>query len=60
MELIKDPKCYTDLCLNGKWFHHDHCTTKAYMLHGGACYDIELNKMPTTESELEELLMQAL
>lgn len=56
MELKQDPRCYTDMCINGKWFHHDHCTTTAYMLKGGATACFDLGKMPTTESELEELL----
>ncbi|MDO6497002.1 hypothetical protein [Photobacterium sanguinicancri] len=56
MTLKQDSRCYTDVCVNGKWFHHDHCTTKAYMLKGGASSAIELAKMPTTESELIDLL----
>ncbi|WP_306302213.1 hypothetical protein [Shewanella marina] len=36
MELKQDPRCYSDVCVNGKWFHYDHCTTNAYMLKGGA------------------------
>lgn len=56
MELKKDPRCYTDVCVNGKWFHHDHCTTSAYMLRGGASQEIELAKMPETEGELVELI----
>lgn len=31
MELKQDPRCYTDVCVGGKWFHYDHCGTKAYM-----------------------------
>jgi hypothetical protein len=46
--------------VNGKWFHHDHCTTTAYMLKGGASSNIELAKMPTTESELVDLLTEIL
>jgi hypothetical protein len=60
MELIQDTRCYTDVCVNGKWFHHDHCTTTAYMLKGGASSSIELAKMPTTESELVDLLTKIL
>lgn len=56
MELKQDPKCYTDVCINGKWFHHDHCTTTVYMLKGGASPSIELAKMPTTENELVEMI----
>ena len=43
MELKKDPRCYTDVCVGGKWFHHDHCTSKAYMLKGGADVSVEFN-----------------
>ncbi|PSU50158.1 hypothetical protein C9J12_05320 [Photobacterium frigidiphilum] len=60
MKLIQDTRCYTDVCVNGKWFHHDHCTTTAYMLKGGASSNIELAKMPTTESELVDLLAETL
>ncbi|MGF1793311.1 hypothetical protein L4D21_22220 [Photobacterium profundum] len=60
MELIQDTRCYTNVCVNGKWFHHDHCTTTAYMLKGGASANIELAKMPTTESELVALLTKIL
>jgi hypothetical protein len=60
MKLIQDPKCYTDVCVNGKWFHHDHCTTIAYMLKGGASSNIELAKMPATENELVDLLTEIL
>ncbi|MDG3084888.1 hypothetical protein P7F88_01795 [Vibrio hannami] len=56
MELKKDPRCYTDVCINGKWFHHDHLTTKAYMLKGGASPEFDLAKVPTTEDELIEML----
>lgn len=56
MKLIQDPKCYTDVCIDGKWFHYDHCTTTAYMLKGGASPCVELEKMPTTENELIELI----
>ncbi|ELA8098911.1 hypothetical protein HJ201_24445 [Vibrio parahaemolyticus] len=56
MELKKDPRCYTDVCIDGKWFHYDHCTTTAYMLKGGAPYYVELNKVPQSENELIELL----
>lgn len=56
MELKKDPRCYTDVCINGKWFHHDHCTTSVYMLKGGASQEIELARTPDTEVELVELI----
>ncbi|NVD07984.1 hypothetical protein FCU94_13915 [Vibrio sp. JPW-9-11-11] len=56
MELKQDSRCYTDVCVDGKWFHHDHGTTQAYMLKGGAHCSIELNKLPLTESELIELI----
>ncbi|MDA0117755.1 hypothetical protein [Vibrio sp. T11.5] len=59
MELKKDPRCYTDVCVDGKWFHHDHCTSKAYMLKGGADVSVEFNKIPETEDELIELLVQS-
>jgi len=32
MELKKDPRCYTDVCIDGKWYHYDHCSTHVYML----------------------------
>ncbi|MFA0087434.1 hypothetical protein BCU66_021050 [Vibrio sp. 10N.286.49.B1] len=56
MELKKDTRCYTDVCVNGKWFHYDHCTTQAYMLKGGASCGVELSKVPSTEHELIEML----
>ncbi|UPQ89812.1 hypothetical protein [Vibrio sinaloensis] len=56
MELKQDSRCYTDVCVHGKWFHHDHGTTQAYMLKGGASDSIELAKMPLTENELIELI----
>ncbi|PWI32476.1 hypothetical protein DI392_15610 [Vibrio albus] len=59
MELKKDPRCYTDVCVDGKWFHHDHCTDSAYMLKGGAAPDVSLHKVPETEEELIELLHDA-
>lgn len=58
MELKQDPRCYSDVCVNGKWFHYDHCTTNAYMLKGGASPLFELAKMPTTENELIDLLSE--
>lgn len=56
MTLKQDSRCYTDVCVNGKWFHHDHGTATAYMLKGGASALIELDKMPTTEGELIDLI----
>ncbi|CAH7133853.1 conserved hypothetical protein [Vibrio chagasii] len=56
MELKQDPKCYTDVCVDGKWFHYDHCGTQAYMLKGGSSAVIELAKEPSTEGELVEML----
>ncbi|GIU53567.1 MULTISPECIES: hypothetical protein [Shewanella] len=56
MELKQCEKCYTDVCVNGKWFHHDHLTTSAYMLNGGSPEMVELAKMPTTETELVDML----
>lgn len=58
MELKKDRRCYTDVCINGNWFHHDHCTTTAYMLKGGAECLLELARPPETESELVELIKE--
>ncbi|MGY5451668.1 hypothetical protein ACVFI8_12090 [Agarivorans sp. MS3-6] len=56
MELIQDPRCYTDVCIDGQWFHYDHCGTSAYMLKGGVSAGIELEKIPATENELIALL----
>ncbi|UJF17489.1 hypothetical protein L0B53_01595 [Vibrio sp. SS-MA-C1-2] len=56
MELKQDPKCYTDVCVNGKWFHYDHCGTTAYMLKGGDSNTIHLRREPFTEDELITLL----
>lgn len=54
MKLLMQPKCYTDICLHGKWFHHDHGETNAYML--GCHLTFDLGMMPTTEEELEACL----
>ncbi|MEZ8386957.1 hypothetical protein AB6C98_25185 [Vibrio splendidus] len=59
MELKQDPRCYTDVCVDGKWFHYDHCGTRSYMLKGGASAVIELAKEPATEGELVEMLQGA-
>ncbi|MCC4856878.1 hypothetical protein AB4179_12505 [Vibrio lentus] len=56
MTLKQDPRCYTDVCVDGKWFHYDHCGTQAYMLKGGSSAVIELAKEPVTEGELVEML----
>ncbi|WP_394247028.1 hypothetical protein [Vibrio profundi] len=56
MELKQDPRCYTDVCVNGKWFHYDHCGTTAYMLKGGSSAEFELSKEPQTENELISML----
>ncbi|WP_159652656.1 hypothetical protein [Vibrio atypicus] len=56
MELKKDSRCYTDVCINGKWFHHDHLTSTVYMLKGGADCKVELSKTPETEAELIDLI----
>lgn len=54
MELL--PNCYTDLCINGKWFHYDHGESSVFMLNGGAPLTFELESLPTTEDELEQHL----
>ncbi|MFV0576746.1 MAG: hypothetical protein ACK5NC_15200 [Vibrio sp.] len=56
MKLKPCEKCYTDVCIDGKWYHHDHLTDKAYMLKGGMDHVVELARTPTTEDELLELL----
>lgn len=56
MELKKDKRCYTDVCLSGKWFHYDHCTANVFMLRGGSPSYFELAHVPETESELISLL----
>jgi hypothetical protein len=56
MELKQDPRCYTDVCVNGLWYHYDHCSTKAYVLRGGASPEINLDTEPKTESELISML----
>ncbi|MGF1759275.1 hypothetical protein L4D76_15295 [Photobacterium sagamiensis] len=52
MELKQDTKCYTDVCVNGFWYHYDHCGTKVYILRGGASPEIQLATEPKTEGEL--------
>ncbi|MCZ8488463.1 hypothetical protein O9992_17995 [Vibrio lentus] len=56
MTLKQDPRCYTDVCVDGRWFHYDHCRTQAYMLKGGSSAVFELSKEPATEGELVEML----
>ncbi|CAM4204269.1 hypothetical protein [Shewanella aquimarina] len=47
------PNCYTDICVNGKWFHYDHGDLSVFMLNGGDPLTFELSELPTTEAELE-------
>ncbi|MBW8186287.1 hypothetical protein [Shewanella nanhaiensis] len=54
MELL--PNCYTDLCINGKWFHYDHGELSVFMLNGGDPLTFELVSLPKTEDELEQHL----
>ncbi len=54
--LKQDPRCYTDVCVDGKWFHYRYCGTQAYMLKGGSSAVFELSKEPATEGELVEML----
>lgn len=56
MQLHMEEKCYTDICIEGKWFHHDHGQTTAYML--GYKEVFELGFMPTTEQALTDSLQQ--
>ncbi|MEZ8823724.1 hypothetical protein [Vibrio sp. 10N.261.55.A7] len=56
MELKQDPRCYTDVCVDGYWYHYDHCSTRAYVLKGGSSPELTLSKEPKTESELISLL----
>jgi len=56
MKLIQDPRCYTDMCIDGVWFHYDHCGTKVYMLKGESAPEFDLAGEPTTEEELLALL----
>lgn len=58
MNLVRDPRCYTDVCINGIWFHYDHCGTVAYQLCGGASPQVDLAKEPETEEELIGMLTQ--
>lgn len=56
MELL--PNCYTDLCVNGKWFHYDHGESSVFMLNGSEPLTFELERQPATEEELELRLSQ--
>ncbi|QYK02385.1 hypothetical protein [Shewanella psychrotolerans] len=56
MELL--PNCYTDLCVNGKWFHYDHGESSVFMLNGSEPLTFELERQPATEEELEQRLTQ--
>ena len=38
MKLLMQAKCYTDMCLHGKWFHHDHGETSAYTHVTSRCF----------------------
>ncbi|WP_336289043.1 hypothetical protein [Aeromonas dhakensis] len=58
MELERDPRCYTDVCIDGKWYHYDHCSTHVYMLMGGAPPSMTLAYEPSSEEELIEMLRQ--
>lgn len=59
MKLKQDPRCYTDLCIDGYWYHYDHCGTSVYQLRGGHSPSIELEEEPKTEEELIQLIRQA-
>ena len=54
MDLL--PNCYTDLCVNGKWFHYDHGESSVFMLNGSKPLSFELDSLPKTEDELESHL----
>lgn len=58
MTLLRNPKCYTDVCINGKWYHYDHCGTTVYMLKGGASAEFALDSEPLTEDELIDKIKQ--
>lgn len=48
MELKRDPRCYTDVCIDGKWYHYDHGSTNVYMLMGGAAPSLQLAYEPSS------------
>lgn len=56
MDLLQDPKCYTDVCIDGYWFHYDHCSTHVYRLRGSVPQEFELEREPKTEEELFAML----
>ncbi|WP_394130056.1 hypothetical protein [Shewanella maritima] len=56
MELKKCTRCYTNVCVNGRWFHHDHLTDTAFMLNGSDPINVKLPDVPTTENELVDML----
>lgn len=58
MELKRGPRCYTDVCIDGQWYHYDHCSTNVYMLMGGAAPSLQLAYEPSSEEELIEMLQQ--
>ncbi|MGF1902264.1 hypothetical protein [Aliivibrio sifiae] len=58
MTLLRNPKCYTDVCIDGKWYHYDHCGTTVYMLKGGTSAEFNLGSEPLTEGELIDQIKQ--
>ncbi|WP_105054946.1 hypothetical protein [Aliivibrio sifiae] len=48
MTLLRNPKCYTDVCIDGRWYHYDHCGITIYMLRGGASTEFTLGSEPIT------------
>lgn len=60
MELLRNPKCYTDVCIDGTWYHYDHCGSTVYSLSGGAGPELDLAREPATENELIDLIQIAI
>jgi hypothetical protein len=60
MELLRNPRCYTDVCIDGTWYHYDHCGSKVYSLCGGAGPELDLAREPETEGELISLIQTAI
>ncbi len=60
MELLRNPRCYTDVCIDGTWYHYDHCGSKVYSLCGGAAPELDLAREPETEGELISLIQTAI
>ena len=58
MERVREQRCYTDVCIDGKWYHYDHCSTHVYMLMGGAAPSMTRAYEPSSEEELIEMLRQ--